>query len=39
MLIDEPKINGVLSSSSGSGGIPSSDISAIIFVITVISPA
>ena len=35
----EPKINGELSSSSGIGGNPSSLISAIIFAITVISPA
>ena len=35
----EPKINGELSSSSGNGGNPSSLISAIIFDITVISPA
>ena len=35
----EPKINGELSSSSGNGGSPSSLISAIIFDITVISPA
>ena len=39
IFIDEPKISGVLSSSSGSGGNPSSDISAMMFAITVISPA